>query len=78
MARGNHRRSVKSAGRSTANFGGMVGVSQTMPRNTEGMIMRAGPGFDHARTTKSRLSPRAIRGIRPPGFQPPNYSTPEF
>lgn len=76
MARGNHRRRIVSGGRTTTPYG-MDAVSQQVIRNTEGVILRAGPGFDHSRTVKSRLRPRPVRGIEPYGFQPPNYPSPE-
>jgi hypothetical protein len=77
MARGNHRKSISGAGRTTVSGGGMQLVSQSTVRNTNGVILRAGPGFDHSRTVKSKLSPRTIRGIEPPGLQPRNFPSPE-
>lgn len=57
---------------------GLQTVSEQRIRNSRGVFLREGPGIDQARTAKSRLVPRPIRGIRPPGWQPPDYSSPNF
>lgn len=65
-----------------------IGPSTRTPRSTRittsdiklatrnGVIYRNPPGGAQQVTTKSPLKPKVFKGIRPPGYSPPNYPSP--
>lgn len=76
------RRTIMHYGPSVGRGGGpriarmTVGVQKV--RNTTGVIHRAGPGLQFSTTSKSKLIPKTVKGIRQPGLFTPNYAGPNY